>query len=270
MSHALINVVDGSIGGCPTKVVDARELHGFMQVGKVFGAWINERIQQYQFSEGIDFDVVFSETGKNPAGGRPPKDYRLSLNMAKELAMVERTDKGRGARRYFIACEEELRRIKSGGQDADNPFEQLDAHALDSLRRVNKTLAQAYLVKLGITPAFVAGVLGNPESPNAGFRGQADRAPLEILRAKVPEFAAAQDDQCWYLYRHDWEAICNGYSALRTARWLADMGLLRHDEGKLTMKAGANLFGQRGNPQRRYVYAVRKSLVDFRPVALAS
>jgi len=52
----------------------ARELHKFLEVGKVFGAWINERIEQFGFIENQDY-VVFSEIGKNPKGGRPMKEY---------------------------------------------------------------------------------------------------------------------------------------------------------------------------------------------------
>lgn len=87
--------------------VNARDLHAFLEVGKVFGAWITDRIEQFDFVCGVDFEVV-SENGKNPQGGRPAKEYALSLDMAKELSMVERTDKGKQARQYFIACEKKL------------------------------------------------------------------------------------------------------------------------------------------------------------------
>ena len=73
--------------------ISARELHKFLEVGKVFGAWINERIEQFGFIENQDY-VVFSEIGKNPKGGRPMKEYLLSIDMAKELSMLERNGKG--------------------------------------------------------------------------------------------------------------------------------------------------------------------------------
>ncbi|MCY0872982.1 MAG: antA/AntB antirepressor family protein, partial [Acidithiobacillus caldus] len=70
---------------------------------KDFSTWIKDRIRQYNFVENQDF-IVFTDFGENPQGGRPSKEYRLTLDMAKELAMIERTPKGKAARQYFIAC----------------------------------------------------------------------------------------------------------------------------------------------------------------------
>lgn len=100
----LINVFEGVIGSVRQLVVNARDLHSFLQVGKVFAAWIQERIGKYEFIENEDF-TVFSKSGKNPKGGRSSIEYHLALDMAKELSMVENNDKGREARRYFIAME---------------------------------------------------------------------------------------------------------------------------------------------------------------------
>jgi anti-repressor protein len=94
----------GAIGAETVQTVNARSLHSFLKVGKVFGAWITERIDAYSFTENVDF-VVYSETGKNSAGGRPSKEYAISLDMAKELSMVERNEQGKKARQYFIEME---------------------------------------------------------------------------------------------------------------------------------------------------------------------
>lgn len=104
----LMKVSQAKIGGESVNAVNARELHKFLEVGKVFAAWIQERIQQYAFTENSDFEVV-SESGKNPSGGRPAREYMISLDMAKELAMVERNEKGKQARQYFIECERRAR-----------------------------------------------------------------------------------------------------------------------------------------------------------------
>ncbi len=105
MQSSMFPVVqEDSIGKVAVQTVNARELHRFLEVGKVFAAWISERIQQYGFIETVDF-AVYSETGNNPQGGRPTKEYVITLDMAKELAMVERNEKGKQARQYFIECE---------------------------------------------------------------------------------------------------------------------------------------------------------------------
>ncbi|MGL5090250.1 MAG: antA/AntB antirepressor family protein [Aeromonas sobria] len=100
------------IGGMQVNTVSARELHDFLKLGRDFSTWIQDRIADYEFVEGADYTVV--ETLSSPNSGsskaRPQrvKEYYLALDMGKELAMVERNDEGRRARRYFIDCERRL------------------------------------------------------------------------------------------------------------------------------------------------------------------
>lgn len=87
------------------QTVNARDLHEKLEVGKVFAAWITERVAAYGFVEGADFvtERVGPLSGSGNRGARI--DYHLTLGMAKELAMVERNDAGRRVRLYFIECE---------------------------------------------------------------------------------------------------------------------------------------------------------------------
>jgi phage anti-repressor protein len=71
---------------------------------------MKDRIEQFDFVENQDFVTYSGNTEK----GRPSKEYALSLDMAKELSMVERTAKGKQARQYFIECE---RRAKAPQPD---------------------------------------------------------------------------------------------------------------------------------------------------------
>ena len=89
--------------------VSARELHTFLESRQDFSDWIKNRIRQYGFAEGVDY--LIHKFMNNPLGGRPVIDYHVSIDMAKELAMVERSDKGREARRYFIECEKRLKQV---------------------------------------------------------------------------------------------------------------------------------------------------------------
>lgn len=97
----LIPVETDSINGEAVQTVNARDLHAFLEVDSLFKDWIARRIQDYDFQEGKDFCSFLSES----SGGRPPKEYALTLDMAKELSMVERNAKGKEARQYFIECE---------------------------------------------------------------------------------------------------------------------------------------------------------------------
>ena len=82
-----------------TQAVNARELHTFLEVQTRFNDWIAARITDYAFVENQDY-VRFTENSVKPQGGRPSIGYFISLDMAKELAMVERNEQGKEARRY--------------------------------------------------------------------------------------------------------------------------------------------------------------------------
>lgn len=116
--HELIKLEKSTIDGEFIETVNARDLHAFLEVGKVFAAWIQERIVQYDFVENADFAVI-SEIGKNPQGGRPTRNYFLTIDMAKELSMVERNAKGKIARQYFIALEKRLKSLSTLPDFAD-------------------------------------------------------------------------------------------------------------------------------------------------------
>lgn len=76
---------------------DARSLHQWLGVGRAFAAWLQGRIKEYGFEVGTDF--LLSETGKRTGrGGANRKEYLLTRDTAKELAMIERTEVGRQTR----------------------------------------------------------------------------------------------------------------------------------------------------------------------------
>ena len=83
--------------------VSARELHEFLEVDTQFTHWF-DRMKEYGFSENVDYEVL-AKNDYNPQGGRPAVDYVLSLDMAKELCMIQRTERGKQARQYFLAVE---------------------------------------------------------------------------------------------------------------------------------------------------------------------
>lgn len=90
------------------QAVNARELHQFLESKQEFANWIKGRIAKYGFIENQDFEV-FDNFVKNSQGGRPSIEYAITMDMAKELCMVENNERGKQARRYFIECEKKLK-----------------------------------------------------------------------------------------------------------------------------------------------------------------
>lgn len=90
-------------------VVMGRDLHEFLESKEPYTRWITRLIKKYGFSAGQDFMTKMSEINGR---GRPQEDHILSLDMAKELSMVQNNDKGRQARQYFIECERRLKQVQ--------------------------------------------------------------------------------------------------------------------------------------------------------------
>ena len=104
----LIKIQPQNIGGQTIETVNARDLHGFLESRQDFSDWIKNRIQQYGFVEGVDY-LIHKFMEQLPSGAKQKIDYHIAIDMAKELAMVERNEKGRQARQYFIECERRLK-----------------------------------------------------------------------------------------------------------------------------------------------------------------
>jgi len=90
------------------RVVNARDLHEFLESKREFATWIKDRIEKYGFLENQDY-TSFDNFVKREKGASVRIEYALTLDAAKELAMVEGNDKGKLARQYFIQCEKKLR-----------------------------------------------------------------------------------------------------------------------------------------------------------------
>ncbi len=165
-AKTLIPTFIGDLNGISQPLVNARDLHKFLGVETRFDTWVNRRIEEYQFAETLDFTVTLKNErlDRGIFGKRDVavKNYHLSLDMAKELSMVERNDKGRQARRYFIACEKAL--IDSSLsipdlhhmliQDENSKLKQ----ALLNARSDYKTIKLMYDV--GLTNQQIAGAVG--------------------------------------------------------------------------------------------------------------
>jgi phage anti-repressor protein len=91
----------------------------WLQVGRDFTNWIKDRIKDYGFVEGRDFVLTLAKTGERK--NVVVHEYHITLDMAKELSMVERNEKGKEARLYFIDCEKKLKAELLGKADPAEP-----------------------------------------------------------------------------------------------------------------------------------------------------
>ncbi|WP_297428930.1 antA/AntB antirepressor family protein [Clostridium sp.] len=101
IENSLIPIMEDKKG---EKLVNARDLHSFLEVGRDFTTWIKDRIDKYQFIENEDYSSL-TEIGEREIGATTRTEYILTLSTAKEIAMVENNEKGKQVRRYFIEIE---------------------------------------------------------------------------------------------------------------------------------------------------------------------
>lgn len=80
-----------------------RGLHEFLEVGTPYHIWF-PRMCEYGFVENVDYQA-FEQKCSKPTGGRPSLDHQLTIDMAKEISMLQRTERGKQARQYFISIE---------------------------------------------------------------------------------------------------------------------------------------------------------------------
>jgi len=144
--HGLIPVFEGEIGGVETLMVDARSLHEHLNVKRDFTTWIKKRISDFGFQGGIDY--LLTQTGEQlPSGTKYFSEYTLTLDMAKELAMVERNEMGRAARRYFIQCETALKQKQLETHKQTHATDDLEDNQISILFEFMRSRASYWSIK---------------------------------------------------------------------------------------------------------------------------
>ena len=118
-----IKVIQKSIDNEKKRFVNARELHKWLKVGKFFANWIKDRIEKYDFVENIDYFITVANFGNGvkkrvdgilvdkKTGKVIPVEYILTIDMAKEVAMLENNRIGKKVRKYFIRTEESFKQV---------------------------------------------------------------------------------------------------------------------------------------------------------------
>lgn len=93
------------------KLINARDLHTKLQNKRKFTDWMKQRIEQYEFIENEEFICFHKFVKANKYGNKSLKEYYVTIDMAKELCMIENNEIGRKIRKYFIEIEKRYRSI---------------------------------------------------------------------------------------------------------------------------------------------------------------
>lgn len=171
---------------------NARDLHTFLEVGRDFSNWIRGRIEQYGFVEGEDYLVIgysdlsnqseavfdspdlanqtkpevcspdLASKNRGRGGDRRSIDYHLTLDMAKELAMIENNTMGRRVRRYFIQRERQAIELLQQQATEVQPIEQVR-------KRIKDTPKLRYLLILQEQSRTLARELARCDHPRERF-----------------------------------------------------------------------------------------------------
>jgi anti-repressor protein len=169
--NEIIKVSKEKIGNSSVNSVSARDLHEALEVKRDFSTWIKNRIEKYQFIENEDYIKTVPQnggTGNNGLfDGSDKIEYYLTIDMAKELAMIENNQNGRKIRKYFIEIEKRY-------------FEKSERLSVDEIREIKEISKE--LVEL----ANIFGFSGNQAflSADKGVRKITGNSPLEILDEK--------------------------------------------------------------------------------------
>lgn len=136
MNNELIKITKDEQGN---SVVSGRDLHEFLEVNTQYTKWFN-RMAEYGFTENVDFAVIVKNVYDDTAFGKTRKitDHALTLDMAKEISMIQRTEKGKQARRYFIEVE---KAFKEQYRLPQTPEEKL-ALTMEVTTRLNKRIGK--------------------------------------------------------------------------------------------------------------------------------
>ena len=177
-----------------TPTISGRELHRKLEIETPYHKWFS-RMCAYGFTENQDFFEVMDKIVQNPLGGRPATDHRLTIDMAKEICMLQRTEQGKAVRRYLLDLERKWNSpeavIARALQMANAKMERLTSE-IQTLQSANSELAVQNEIMLPKAAYFDALV---DRGVNLSFRESAKQ-----LQVKERAFIAFLLDKK-YLYR---------------------------------------------------------------------
>ncbi len=127
--------------GRPT--VLGRDLHNALEINSNYTTWFN-RMTEYGFTENIDFTTYFPNLeSENQHGGQNKTDHQLTIEMAKEICMIQRSEKGKQCRQYFI----ELEKQWNSPEMVMKRALEIANQRVEEMRQQNKTLETTVAVQ---------------------------------------------------------------------------------------------------------------------------
>lgn len=191
--NQLIPITQTSINDELVQTVNARELHEFLEVGRMFAHWIRERIEKYEFQQDVDF-IQLAKIGNTV-------EYHITLDMAKELAMVERNQKGKEARKYFIECERKA--LTQALQPPQNYIEALQALLVSEQEkaRISQERDEALATKHHISDKKAASAMGKLGAAVKKHNNFKDDRGCGNTHATINEVRKATD------VKHSWQPL---------------------------------------------------------------
>lgn len=188
--------------------VSARELHELLEVKTAFTDWF-PRMCEYGFEEGKDYYSFLSDRSDG-LPGKPRTEYQLTLEMAKELCMIQRNDKGREIRRYFIQLEEKW----NSPEMVINRALQFSQRQVEALMQTNNALIEENSV-MKPKADYYDNIIDRGTSLNFG-----DTAKLIGVQRKA---LINELFRTGYIYR-------DGYGDIRAYQRSIDRGLLKQKQ----------------------------------------
>ncbi|MDY3529138.1 phage antirepressor KilAC domain-containing protein [Riemerella anatipestifer] len=209
------------------KAVSARELHSFLEITERFSSWF-ERMCQYGFVENIDYQgCEFFNTLAN----QTLKDYALTLDTAKEISMLQRSEKGKQARRYFIECEKKLR---TGAYALPQTFAEALKLAAQQAERLE--LQQAELKKQAPKVAYYEEVLQSESTYNTNQIAKELGMSAITLNKKLQDLKVQyRQGGTWLLY-HKYQN--KGYTKTKTHTYTDTKGVTQTSMQTVWTKKG--------------------------------
>jgi len=133
------------------RLVNAREMHEFLESRQHFADWIKIRLEKYNFISDEDYFIILRNRDGDGVG-KAKKEYLLTIDTAKELAMVENNAKGRQVRKYFIECEKRLKAVSGAisARDAEKLKQQgkrleiMDRNSRNRQAQILKSVAEFF------------------------------------------------------------------------------------------------------------------------------